>query len=127
MTHMIILYLSFWLALILLIWFKSDAIIEWSWVLGLSKLICLDEFNKKKLESVIQGNPYSYPQFIKDKNDYNFLSKLIGCPICLSVWLSIIMCCLVSILTLSFFFLYIPFVCIISLLLYGSVSSLLKI
>ncbi len=112
----------------MLIWFNSDAILEWACLFGLSKIMCVDEFNQKRLEAAIRNEPYNFPQFIKDKNNYSFLSKLIGCPLCLSVWLSIFTCGVVSLLTIDFLFsLLIPVICITSLILYGIVVCLLKL
>ncbi len=125
---MLILCLIFLITFILLIWFKSDAFVIWGGLFGLSKFLHIEEFNDKSFEYAIKGCPYNYPQFLKDKFHYNFFSKLTGCPLCLSVWLSLFGCGLISILTTNFVFLIlIPVVCITSLLLYGSVVKLLNL
>lgn len=125
---MILLYIPFLISFILLIWFKSDAFVSWGNLFGLSKFLHIDEFDTKVFESLVKGQPYSYPQFLKDKFNYNFITKLIGCPMCLSVWLSIFICGVISIITFNFIFLFmIPVICISSLLLYGSVVSVLKL
>ena len=121
-------YLPFLISFIMLIWFKSDALIIWGGLIGLSKFLCIEEYSDKSFELTIKGCSYSYPQFLKDKWNYNFFSKLLGCPLCLSVWLSILCCVILSILILNFLFLVmIPAVCIGSLLLYGSVVKLLNL
>lgn len=120
---MITFILSTFIALFLLVWFKSDALIEWGSLFGLENFLLVKEYNKMKLDQA----PISinYPTFLKMKYN-NFITKLLACPLCLTFWLS----------TISAFFLFvfvpliifmIPTIIITSLVLYGIVTSLLKL
>lgn len=106
------------ISFILLIWFKSEAILEWGTLFRLSKLLKEEEFKKQKINQI--PLEITYPMFLRI--NYNcFITKMISCPLCLSTWLSIIF-----ILLSSISILFIPIVCILSLILYGTVSILLK-
>jgi hypothetical protein len=116
------------IALILLVWLKSDAIIEWGSLFGLSKLLKTEEFYSKRLEMAIKGYPISYPEFLKEKYHYNFITKLLGCPLCLSMWLSILSCIFISIMSANLLnLLLMPTVCVLSLISYGLVVTLNKL
>jgi len=112
----------------MLIWFKSDALIEWGELFGLSKFLKIEEFYEKRLTSLINGHNLNYPDFLKEKYKYNFITKLISCPICLSVWISTITCISISIIWASPFVLVLtPTVICSSLLIYGLITTLLKL
>jgi len=114
------------ITIIMLIWLKSDAIIEWSGVIGLSKLLKKDEFFDERLKEAICGRSLSYPEFLKQKYNYNFITKMLSCPLCLSVWLSSIVCLITSIVLLNpIALLLIPTICVPALLLYGIIVRLL--
>ena len=72
-------------ASIMLIWFKSDAFVEWIKLFGLGKFIKYQEFLDAKLDNFI----ITYPLFLKMKYPF-FIFKLIGCPLCLGTWLSLL-------------------------------------
>lgn len=114
-------YLVFLIAIVLLVWLKTDALIEWGCKFGLSKILKEDEFYKFKLEQLLGPVPsynISYPTFLKTK--YNsFFTRLVSCPMCLSFWLSVIGCIVISDL------IAIPIVYILSLVLYGIIVKLL--
>jgi len=78
-------YSIFFISLILIIWFKSDAFIEYSKLLKLSNYFKIDEWEEFK--KTIDCST-SYHTFLRLKYP-KFIVKLITCPICLSVWLSI--------------------------------------
>lgn len=71
-------------ALLLLVWFKTDALIEYLELTHLTSLFYADEYLK-----VRSGSPtLSYHEFLLEF--YNcFLTRLITCPICFSVWVGI--------------------------------------
>ena len=116
------------IALILLVWLKSDAIIEWGTLFVLSKLLKIEEFYSKRLEMAIKGYTVSYPEFLKEKYHYNFITKLLGCPLCLSMWLSILSCIFISIMSANLLnLLLMPTVCVLSLISYGLVVTLNKL
>jgi len=108
--------LSCLVALILLIWFKTDAIVEWTDLLSFGGKKHTDYWDRKKTEEY----PLTYPHYLRMKHD-NFFIKLITCPICLAVWLSIIHCVVIWQIIL------IPVVCIFSLIIYGGTVKLLDI
>jgi hypothetical protein len=108
----------------MLVWLKSDAIIEWGSLLGLSKLLKVNEFYSMKREE--NSLMIDYPHFL-DIKYHNFITKMLSCPLCLSVWLSIILCSIISITLLDFYILVlIPTVCILSLITYGIINGLIK-
>jgi uncharacterized membrane protein len=122
--------LASFVTLIMLIWFKSDAVIAWGSLFGLSKFLKIDEFYDKRLEMAIKGISFtlSYPEFLKEKYHHNFITKLLGCPLCLSVWLSILSCIFISVMSSSWLnLLFIPTVCVLSLTFYGLIISLNKL
>ena len=111
-----ILLVAFFIALILLIWFKTDAFVEYFTLLGFGNQIKSDEYeNKKRLEEY----QLTYPRFLRMKYD-TFIIKIITCPICLSVWLTFIfgIFLVVSVIVL-------PTLCITSLIIYGVTCKLL--
>lgn len=114
------LYIACLIAIVLLIWLKTDALIEWGCKFGLSKILKENEFYRFKMEQLlgpIQSSDITYPIFLKLK--YNcFFTRLLSCPMCLSFWLSVIGC--VSMCSL----LSIPTVYILSLLIYGAIVKL---
>lgn len=120
---MIIIALANLIALILLVWFKSDAIIEWSSLLGMSKFFMVDEFYKMKMEEVNIG--INYPTFLKIKY-HNFIVNMLACPLCMSVWLSLFFCSGLFIFV-PIILVLMPTVCILSLISYGIVISILKL
>jgi hypothetical protein len=93
-------------SLILLCWFNTDAFIEYF------KYIPSDKFKiKAYLTAKSSDVTLTYHMYLL-LNHYNFFVKLITCPICLNTWLSIMS----SAFGISF--IYIPVVCILSLLIY---------
>jgi len=122
---MIIIVLANLIAIILLIWLKSDAIIEWGTLIGLSEFLMIDEFYKMRLDQMPVS--INYPTFLKIKYN-NFFTNMASCPLCLSVWLSLFICTTLTTFTLNLILLaFIPTICILSLVSYGVVTSLLKL
>ena len=117
---MIEIYIACLIAIILLVWLKTDALIEWGCNFGLSKILKEDEFYRFKMEQLlgpIPSSDISYPTFLKLK--YNsFLTRLTSCAICLSFWLSVIGCIII------FNLIAIPIVYVLSLVIYGIVVKL---
>jgi hypothetical protein len=112
-----VLFASCFIAWILLIWFKTDAFVEYSILFGLGNQVKASEYANKK---ITEEYPLTYPRFLRMRYD-TFAIKLITCPICLSVWLSII----IGLFVLSF--IIIPVICIFSLILYGVTCKVLGI
>lgn len=109
------------IATILIIWFKSDVIIEYGKLLGLSKFLKIEEFEKKK---DTEDLTLTYITFLR--MTYNghpikrFFIRLITCVWCLTLWLSIF----TGIYFHSLFAVFIIF--IFSLILYGVVIKLVQ-
>lgn len=74
---------SFLVALVLLVWFETDAFNEYCKLFKLTNFFHLDEFNT----TLKDGSTLSYPDFLREFHD-SFFTRLISCPICSSVWLS---------------------------------------
>ena len=74
----------FMISLILLIWFKTDAFNEYCKLFGLDEKFHLDQYNQVLTDCA----DISYPDFLVEYHP-SFFTKLISCPICLSVWLGI--------------------------------------
>lgn len=119
-----LLLLSNFITIILLIWLKSDAIVEWGSLIGLSKFLMADEFYKMRIDQL--PLEINYPTFLKIKY-YNFITKMLSCPLCLSVWLSILLCFPIAVFLNPIIILFIPTICILSLITYGIVTSLIKL
>lgn len=124
----IICFLSCLIALILLIWLKSDALINWGELFKLSKFLHVDDFRIERVKQIEGGHfSFSYPHFLNTKYN-NFITRLLVCPLCLSVWLSSFFCLIFSVIGTSFIFMtLIPMVCVLSLILYGGIVELLSI
>jgi hypothetical protein len=101
------------IALILLIWFRTDAWLEYCRLLRLNALSFYKDYEDKKYNDAT----LTYLNYLR--RDHNcFFVRLITCPICLAVWLSIIPAALTSI------FLFPVFV-IGGLLLFTAINRLL--
>ena len=79
-------FFSSFISVILLVWFRSDALAEYLEVLGLDIAFGVREYRKASSEVSYHMR---YTDFILLK--YNsFFVRLITCPLCLSVWISVI-------------------------------------
>ena len=102
-----IINLIFFITLILIIWFDTDAFLEYCRLFKLTRFFKIKEFNK-----AYENNfELTYLFYIKRYHDCFFV-RLITCPICLSVWLSIILCAIANSLVC------IPLICVVSLIIY---------
>lgn len=99
--------------MVLLVWFKSDAFVEYGKLLRFQPWLRLKEYEEKRLT---ESFPLTYPTFLRLTSD-SFLMKLITCPLCLSFWLS-----LIGIFFIPVYF--IPIVYVVSLLIYGMIIRL---
>lgn len=103
-----------WEVFILLIWFQGEVQNYFNFR-PLSNWLKLDKY----LFHVLK-NEISYPKFLSLYYS-NFFTNLIGCPLCLSTWLSIIL----SLIFLRF--VEFPIVLICSLILFYLISLLKKV
>lgn len=65
----------------LLVWFQSNAFVEYCELLHLTKLFYLSDY----LQMVKEGATLSYLDFLVEFHN-SFFVRLITCPICVSVW-----------------------------------------
>ena len=108
-------YVVFLITLILLIWFKTDAFIVYTKLFRMDKFFYvkeLEEFKNTKDCTV------TYHQFLRMKSPNGFWTKLITCPICFSVWLSIWLSIPIGVGS-------IPIVCVSSIFLYFLITKLM--
>lgn len=72
-------------AMMLLIWFKTDAFAEYMCLFRLDRFFALREYGQMK-----QVNPaLFFPDFLLEFKN-TFLSRLFSCPICVSVWFGLL-------------------------------------
>ena len=72
---------------ILVIWFKTDAFVEYLDLLGFKKLFYIKEY-KGTQDTDFAVN---YPNFLLCQKN-SFLSRLLSCPTCTTFWLSLLCC-----------------------------------
>ena len=109
------------IALVLLIWFRTDAWLEYTRVFHLNFLSLYREYDNRKKEDLT----LKYIHFLRLHHD-GFFTRLITCPICISVWLGIIICFTGVAITLSIkALLLMPVMVIIGLLLFTILDYLL--
>lgn len=115
---MILLFLATFISLAMLIWFKTDILVDW---FGLYE----KELLKERINWLPDG--LDFPSFLKMYKP-SFWTKLLGCPLCFSWWLSVLFMITGCILTgqLGLIFLT-PALCLISLFIYGVITKLVKI
>jgi len=75
---------SFLLAFILIIWFKTEAIVEYSSIFC-PKLFKTNEYKEWRKSNVEDD----YIGFLLANYYSNFFIRLISCPFCLGAWLSV--------------------------------------
>ena len=96
----------FFQSLFLIIWFETDAFVEYCRIIKpLCKWFKIKEFD----EAYNNDFELTYHLFLR-KTYNNFFVRLITCPICVSIWLSIVL----SINDI----IKMPMICIISLFIY---------
>lgn len=78
------------ITLILLIFFKSDAFVEYSILFGLDKLFKIDKWEEFKNNVDVTVNYHTFLKLECQKTKYQrFFIKLITCPLCTCIWLHI--------------------------------------
>lgn len=108
-------YITLLITLILLIWYKTDAFIVYTKLFRMDKFFYVKEWEEFKNT---KDCTVTYHQFLRIKFPNGFFAKLTTCPICLSVWLSILFCLFISNVG-------IPIVCVCSLFLYYLIVKLM--
>ena len=70
--------------LILVVWFKTEAFVEYAKLLGMSWGWI------KEYDFVRQADPkITYHKFLREYHD-SFLVRLVTCPVCASIWLGLV-------------------------------------
>lgn len=101
--------------LILLIWFKTDAFIVYSKLFKVNKFLKVKEW---EIFKNTQDITVTYHQYLRFKYTDNFFIKLITCPICFSIWLTIFSCILVG-------FINLPIICVSTIFTYYLIVKLM--
>lgn len=70
--------------LVLLIWLRTEALVEYGRIFRFSKLLKIDDYDKKKLEDF----ELDYILYLRQHHN-NFFIRLITCPICIICWLTV--------------------------------------
>lgn len=116
------------ISLVLLIWFRTDAWLEYCRLFGLDCISFYSDYEKKKYNDVT----LTYHIYLRRYHD-SFFIRLITCPICLSVWLGIVFIlakAAIGFLFLGFLaafliLLDLPILILVSLAIYGIIDRLL--
>ena len=103
--------------MILVLWLKTEVWYEYTKLIGLKRLSLEEQYEQEKQNDIT----IDYIKFLRKNWHDKFIVRLITCPICLSYWLSFLVC------FLSLNILYFPVVFIGSLILYGIVCRILDI
>ena len=109
-------FISSIITLILLVWFKSDAFIEYAKLAGGARFFGISDYEEMQKDKA----SLDYHSYLLESKD-SFFIRLITCPLCFSVWVSLITSLVVSDSLLLF-----PICNIISLILYKLTSNLLE-
>ena len=75
-------YFIFTNVLLLIIWFRTDVIVEYSKIFKISKWLTVDDFEEKKKNDF----ELTYHSYLRQYHN-NFCIRLVTCPICISCWL----------------------------------------
>ena len=78
-------------ALILYIWFETEAFVEYTSAIDFVCSLLTKERNEmilKYRKSQEFSPSLSYPEFLLSENN-NFFTRLLSCPVCLSVWVTL--------------------------------------
>lgn len=102
-------------ALFLVVWFKTEAYVEYCRLFRLNKISNYREYFAEKANDV----SLTYHKFLRQYHD-GFFVRLATCPICVSAWLSI------GLALLSTHLMLFPPTFIVSLILFGIIHRLLN-
>jgi hypothetical protein len=81
----LLLIFSCFITTVFIVWFKTNAVVEYGKLIGLKNLLWIEEYEKYVCDN-LEGD---YVTFLACKHN-TFLTRLITCPLCLGVWYSII-------------------------------------
>ena len=94
-NYKILMIQIFWVVFLLFIWFNTDAFIQYSKIIGLSRLFKINDWEDYRLESP----RITYLEYLTLKNR-GFFTKLISCKPCLTFWITITICLIFNSLVL---------------------------
>jgi hypothetical protein len=118
-----ILVIVTFIVLIMLVWFKSEAIIDWGNLFGLYDFLKIGAFYDMKRE--LAPADISYPLFLRHRYN-NFITRMLACPICSCIWLSFYFTFMWALLTLNpSYLLFVPGISILSMITYGLTTKLM--
>jgi len=98
---------------ILIVWFHTEAFIEYSKVFRLHRLFKIDEFEK----AYENDFTLEYIPWLKTRYD-SFFTRLISCPWCVGFWLTLFNCCF-----FGTFYLF-PVIYVITIVIYLAIINL---
>lgn len=75
------------IAMLLLIWFRTEAFIEYCKLFHITNISFYEDYELKKAEDA----RLTYLTYLRQYHN-NFFTRMITCPICLSFWISVIIC-----------------------------------
>tara|TARA_Y100001938_G_C7884688_1_gene326768 strand:- start:171 stop:521 length:351 start_codon:yes stop_codon:yes gene_type:complete len=101
---------------VLLVWFNSEAFVEYAKLIGGAKFFKVTEYEKQQ-EKTPTLDYLSY--LLENKN--SFFIRLITCPLCLGFWLSAVACVWIAKDAML-----IPICYVLSLIVYKFTSNLLE-
>jgi len=105
-NYEVCLYFSLFIVTALIVWFKTNAVVEYGSIIS-KKILWIDEY-----EEYIKNNCMgTYQTFLSEKKN-SFIIRLITCVYCLCFWLSLFSClkigfdnfALIYLLSLTFYF-----------------------
>jgi len=115
-----IFFISCTVSLLLFIWFHTEAFIEYATFVGGNRFFHIDDFRKKQEENDYPAPHIDYVGYLLTYHG-GFFVRLISCPICLSVWLTLVTC---------FFmegFILFPIANVLSLIIYRGLTKVLEV
>ena len=102
-----------WILTILIVWFNTDALVHYLQLINL--------FENTRLNYIIflKDRPTSYfPDFLYtvslkiNNRSVKFIFKLLSCPFCLGIWLSLVVCIITMQPMYYFPVFYVPSICL---------------
>lgn len=84
MEYLAILSAAAELSVFLVIWFETEAFVEYCQLFKIERIFKLDEY------ALVKTADYSYQDFLVEYHN-NFFSRLITCPICVSTWVGLVL------------------------------------
>lgn len=73
-------------AMMLIFWLDSEAFVEYASIIGLSKILNLENYHSKR--AALFG--LTYPLFL-DLTKSSFTTRLLSCYICLAFWINLVL------------------------------------